>query len=330
MSGPRRPLVEILYFDGCPSHEPALALVERIDAELGIGADVQMVKVPDQETAARLRFPGSPTIRVDGVDVDPRSEERGDYALSCRVFRTERGAAGQPDERWIRDALTNATNTNRRIERVLNAAGIPRSRCGTERTARLSREERQFYRWILDRFAHAVPPTAAQSGHHAHVLDLDAQTALATLAREDLVHTDDDGTVRFAYPFSARPRGHQVTIDERTVEAMCAIDALGIASMLNKPIEVSSHDPISGSEVRVRLTDDGAAWEPETAVVLAGSSCASGPSYCGCCDVLNFFDSTKTAQQYLLEHDNLAGMPISIPEAIEAGRAIFGELLKER
>jgi hypothetical protein len=111
---------------------------------------------------------------------------------------------------------------------------------------------------------------------------------------------------------------------------MCAIDALGVAAMLDKPIEVSSHDPISGSEVRVRLhPNDGAAWEPETAVVLAGSSCASGPSYCGCCDVVNFFDSTETAQQYLLEHDNVAGKPISIPEAIEAGRAIFGELLKE-
>ncbi len=332
MSEPGRPLVEVLYFDGCPNHEPALALVERIDGELGTRAECQMVNVPDQETAARLRFLGSPTIRVDGVDVDPHSEERSDYALSCRVFRTERGTAGQPDDRWIRDALTNATNTSRRnVERVLMAAGIPSSRCGTERTARLSREERQFYRWILDRFAHAVAPTAAQLTEQAHALDLDAQAALTTLAREDLVHTDGDGTVLVAYPFSARPRGHRVTIDDgSTVEAMCTIDALGIAPMLNKLIEVSSHDPVSGSEVRVRLhPDDGAAWEPKTAVVLAGSSCASGPSYCGCCDVLNFFDSTETAQHYLLEHDNIAGMPISIAEAIEAGHAIFGELLKE-
>jgi hypothetical protein len=162
MTEPRRPLVEILYFDGCPNHEPALALVERVDRELGTGAEVQMVNVLDQETAARVRFLGSPTIRVDGVDVDPHTEERSDYALSCRVFRTECGTAGQPDERWIRDALTKATNTNRHsVESVLNAAGIPGSHCGTERTARLGREERQFYRWILDRFAHALPPTCA-------------------------------------------------------------------------------------------------------------------------------------------------------------------------
>lgn len=110
---------------------------------------------------------------------------------------------------------------------------------------------------------------------------------------------------------------------------MCALDALGIAPMLNQPVEVSSKDPITGSEIRVRLDpDDGAAWEPKTAVVLAGTSRCDGPSYSGCCDVLNFFESTETAQQYLLEHDDLAGMPISIREAIEAGRAIFGEIIE--
>ena len=55
--------------------------------------------VPDQEAAQRLRFLGSPTIRVGGRDVDPYTEERSDYGLSCRVFRTEAGMSGQPDER---------------------------------------------------------------------------------------------------------------------------------------------------------------------------------------------------------------------------------------
>ncbi len=99
------PLVEILYFDGCPNHEAAIALVERVGRELGIKPNVQLVNVPDEEVAQRLRFLGSPTIRVGGVDVDPQSEERDDYALSCRVFRTEAGFSGQPDERWVRDAL---------------------------------------------------------------------------------------------------------------------------------------------------------------------------------------------------------------------------------
>ena len=99
------PLVEILYFEGCPNHHPAIELVERISRELGIAPDVRLVNVPDEQAAQRLRFLGSPTIRVGGVDVDPQTEERDDYALSCRVFRTESGFSGQPDERWVRDAL---------------------------------------------------------------------------------------------------------------------------------------------------------------------------------------------------------------------------------
>jgi hypothetical protein len=100
-----RPLVEVLYFDGCPNHHPAIALVERVSRELGLDADVQLVNVPDQQAAKRLRFLGSPTIRVGGVDVDPDTEERDDFALSCRVFRTKTGFSGQPDESWVREAL---------------------------------------------------------------------------------------------------------------------------------------------------------------------------------------------------------------------------------
>ena len=103
-----RVVVEVLYFDGCPNHESALELIERLGRELGVEPEVRLVNVPNQEAAQRLRFLGSPTIRVDGRDVDPHTEERDDYALSCRVFRTEAGIVGQPDERWVREALRSA------------------------------------------------------------------------------------------------------------------------------------------------------------------------------------------------------------------------------
>jgi len=103
-----RPLVEIYYFDGCPNHEPALELVERTSRELGIQTDVRLVAVPDLETARRVHFLGSPTIRVDGQDIDPHTPERTDYALSCRLFQTESGNTGLPDPRWLRDALRRA------------------------------------------------------------------------------------------------------------------------------------------------------------------------------------------------------------------------------
>jgi hypothetical protein len=104
----RRPRVEILYFDGCPNHEAAWAVVERVAAKLPVEPAIELVEVVGPDAAAELRFLGSPTIRVDGRDVEPGADERHEFVLSCRVYRTERGLAGQPDEAWIRDALSGA------------------------------------------------------------------------------------------------------------------------------------------------------------------------------------------------------------------------------
>ena len=109
-----RPLVEILYFEDCPNHQPARALVERIATELRVEPEIHVVDVPNADAAIQLRFLGSPTVRVNGRDVEPGAEERGEFALSCRVYRTEHGFSGQPEERWIRDALTEAATRGTR------------------------------------------------------------------------------------------------------------------------------------------------------------------------------------------------------------------------
>lgn len=99
------PLVEVLTFEGCPHGAPAVALAERVVAESGVAATVRRVDVPDAETAAAQRFLGSPTIRVNGRDIEPGIGERDEYVLSCRVYPTEEGLKGEPDERWLIDAL---------------------------------------------------------------------------------------------------------------------------------------------------------------------------------------------------------------------------------
>ncbi len=105
----RTPRVEILWFQGCPNHEAALELVERIAAELRVQPAIEMVEVADAEAAARLRFLGSPTVRVDGRDVEPGAERRAEFALACRIYRSEHGTAGQPSDALIREALLGAT-----------------------------------------------------------------------------------------------------------------------------------------------------------------------------------------------------------------------------
>jgi hypothetical protein len=104
----RRPRVEILFFEGCPNHEPARALVEQLARELRVEPEIELVEVADPEAAVALRFLGSPTVRVNGVDVEPGAEERRDFAFACRIYRSEGGAAEQPDETWLRDALIEA------------------------------------------------------------------------------------------------------------------------------------------------------------------------------------------------------------------------------
>ena len=101
--------VEILSFEGCPNAAPTQALVERIARELGLEPDLELVDVPDAQAAERLRFVGSPSVRVDGVDIEPGAAEREQHAYACRVYRTEAGPAGRPDEAWVRDALQRAT-----------------------------------------------------------------------------------------------------------------------------------------------------------------------------------------------------------------------------
>jgi hypothetical protein len=99
------PLVEVLTFSGCPHAQPALALVGRVLAETGAAATVRRVEVADAEAAQAVRFLGSPTIRVDGRDVEPGAEQRTECVLSCRLYRTEQGLRGLPDARWLREAL---------------------------------------------------------------------------------------------------------------------------------------------------------------------------------------------------------------------------------
>ena len=102
------PVVEVLYVEHCPNFPAALALVERVAAELGVQAEVRATVISDQAAAERVRFVGSPTVRVDGRDVDPEGELAAEYTLECRLYRHEHRLAGYPQDRSVRDALLRA------------------------------------------------------------------------------------------------------------------------------------------------------------------------------------------------------------------------------
>jgi hypothetical protein len=97
--------VEFLWFDGCPSHVPARALLDSVVADIAPGTTVEAIDASHPDVAAAHRFPGSPTIRVDGIDIDPSFTDPGDYTPRCRLFRTADGLRGVPPREWIEAAL---------------------------------------------------------------------------------------------------------------------------------------------------------------------------------------------------------------------------------
>jgi hypothetical protein len=98
-------VVEVLYVEHGPNFPVAVALVERVAAELGVDAEVRPTLISDQAAAEGARFVGSPTVRVDGRDVDPEGELAAEYTLECRLYWHEHRLAGYPQERSVRDAL---------------------------------------------------------------------------------------------------------------------------------------------------------------------------------------------------------------------------------
>ena len=96
--------VSFLYYEDCPSHNLALERLREVMAEEDTPGEVKVLKVETEEQARELRFVGSPTIRVDGQDIDLPTESR--YALTCRVYRLEDGRISPlPAKDMIRRAL---------------------------------------------------------------------------------------------------------------------------------------------------------------------------------------------------------------------------------
>jgi len=97
--------IDILYFDGCPSWRRAADDVRRILSEFTIDATVRHVPVETEADARRLGFLGSPTVRVDGVDVDPAARNAATFGLQCRIYESGGRLVASPPVSWIKAAL---------------------------------------------------------------------------------------------------------------------------------------------------------------------------------------------------------------------------------
>lgn len=317
--------VELLLVPECANADAARAVLADAIGRLGVRVAVHE-RVGD--------YP-SPTVLVDGVDVvtgrllDHHSEAacRLDLPTLSNVVAALRAASGDQERGPDDDSYPTEL-----------AVGVTSSR-----VAQLSPAARALHKAILRGFATA--------GHAPEPADLEPTPVGAEMTRllkelhdHDVVRLDEDGQIRAAYPFSAVPTAHVVTIHGGpTVWAMCAVDALGIADMVGSSVTINSSDPVSGVQIRVEVRSGRTVWAPATAVVIVGSdtTAASTGGACGpdvpcataaadrCCGVMNFFGSPDTAGTWLSAHPEVAGTVLTQSQALRLGVDIFGHLLRD-
>ena len=97
--------IELLYMDGCPSYRVAEDMLREVLAEAKISDPITLIEIKAETDAQHWKFPGSPTIRFDGVD--PFKQGSGEYGLECRVFVTPNGLQGWPTKAMLRRVIKN-------------------------------------------------------------------------------------------------------------------------------------------------------------------------------------------------------------------------------
>ncbi len=159
----------------------------------------------------------------------------------------------------------------------------------------------------------------------------DLPAALAALAARDLVVLDDDhARILAAYPFSDQDRGHMVCCAGRRLQAMCAIDALGVGAMFGEDAAISSRCAACGTMVQVAIGGRGTAVErvfPVASVVWAALGYADSCAAYSMCPRTLFFCSDEHLWSWRRTHTDERGHCLDLAEALEVARALFGRRL---
>lgn len=186
---------------------------------------------------------------------------------------------------------------------------------------------------VLGAFAESGrAPLRAELDRIARGQGADPGAVMAELAGRDMLAFDRSGEIRAAYPFSPTPTPIQVTWQGGPrVYAMCAIDALGISAMLDRPVTINAREPGSGRPVTVEADRNQARWHPRRAVVFSGTTgdadgacCAAADRSCG---HINFFTSARTAREWASRHPEVTGTTLGRAQALRQAIAEFGTLM---
>ncbi|WP_136245634.1 alkylmercury lyase family protein [Mycobacterium intracellulare] len=211
---------------------------------------------------------------------------------------------------------------------VLDALRASRPRSVAESAARLPPALRELHRAVLRGFCDEGQAHRDDLYSTAAALGVDLDNALHQLASADLVHAAPDGRIEVAYPFSGRPTGHTVHLDDHcSVAAMCAIDALGVPLMTGTDVVIDSADPDSGAPVRIQRRGNEWTWQPAIAVVVIGRTDCCGTLASTACQSITFHADSEHAQAHLGNRPDLIGFIVGQADAIALADQVFGSLL---
>ena len=97
--------IELLYFEGCPSYLPARQTLREALDSLGREDQIREIEVRTQADAEAIRFVGSPSIRINGFDIEPWARTARGFGLSCRTYVNGSRHGGVPSAELIRRAI---------------------------------------------------------------------------------------------------------------------------------------------------------------------------------------------------------------------------------
>jgi hypothetical protein len=104
--------IELLYFDGCTAYQTALKHLEEVIQEKKLDAQVEMVKIENDGQAGEKRFLGSPSIRINGQDIEPGAQQIREFSMRCRLYLEGDQVNEWPGKGLIRRAIEQALHHN--------------------------------------------------------------------------------------------------------------------------------------------------------------------------------------------------------------------------
>lgn len=192
----------------------------------------------------------------------------------------------------------------------------------------------ETHRFILEAFAETGrSPSLDQIKDHLGLGSAEeAEALVAKLQEQGAVHrADGDSLITHAYPFSNEPTNHKVRLNAGVeVFSMCAVDALGIPFMLKQDGKIASACGHCSGEVDVTISSGKLTFaSPDGLIVWFPSAQAGCVPATDLCPEINFFCSEEHLAMWRSEQPDHDGESLTLDQAVERGKLIFGPLLEE-